>query len=352
MKKFSLILTIALVVALALPAMAATKVTFNGNLEMENQYVDPNTDPNVGTVGKSLSSTYGDLDLYLNAKINDKVSAFTELDYSLQFDDSSDAAGLEGRVDQMWINVEDAFGPLALRVGRMNEAAANNLLYDIEEGANEFVRLAYTADNISAKSGYSGEGKDVFFAEGTVTNLGLIDGVTLNYIDYNAGYQGYTVKLDKKHSFGEASVLFGNVDAKINDSANVLDVNFVTDQLFPGITTSLEYATAEKGFVADQAVLDQDDSVFVDTAAALYRNDKVEVIKPGINFDLTDKLNIDFAYAMYDADKSTDEDEYLDLVASYDLAENTYIDVEYENHNYDGWQEDEEKITTTLGVDF
>jgi len=341
-KKLSIVLTIALVVAFAVPAMAATSVDFSGNLEMENAYNDP-----------GVAKSYGDLDLYLNADIAEGVTAFTELDYEINFENGSKNSSTDtkkGEIDQMWINVEDAFGPLALRVGRMNEAAAGNILYDIEGGANEFVRFAYDADNISAKLGHNAEGDDsqkLLFAEGKVEDLGLVDAVTLNYIDYNAANEGFTVKVDKNHDFGNASILFGDVDTP-SDSASVMDLTFASDVLFPGVNVSLEYATAEAGFVNKDL---QDDSVFADANGVL--NEDVTVIKPGVSFDVTDKLGVEFSYAMFEGDDSGDTHDYLDLVVDYDLAENTYASLEYEDNAYDGTGDtDNSVITTTLGVNF
>ncbi|SDC08546.1 MULTISPECIES: porin [unclassified Candidatus Frackibacter] len=354
MKKFSIVLTLALVVALAVPAMAAPKLAINGNLEMENSTVDKG--------GPTLSSTYGDLDLYLNAKINDKVSAFTELDYDTFFvDNVNDTGEHQGRVDQMWINVEDAFGPLALRVGRMDEAAASNLLYDIEDKANEFVRFAYNENNVSGKVAYNldnNDSKKVLLAEGKVTDLGLVDGVTVNYFDANTlDYEGYTLKATKQHSFGTGSIVFGEADNGPISGAQVLDVDFTTKTLFPGVTAGLEYGTVDKGFVLNNDTAIQDDSVFNDVNAdyePIYSADDVQVIKPSVSFDLTDKLGVYFGYAMYEGDKSNAKQDYLDLVASYDLAPDTYLDVEYENFSNDwtGAPDDESALTTTLGVNF
>ncbi|KXS40797.1 MAG: hypothetical protein AWU54_1849 [Candidatus Frackibacter sp. T328-2] len=354
MKKLSIVLTIALVVALAVPAMAASNLKVNGNFEVES----------VKTKDADTESG-GYLELYLEANPAENVTFYSEVDFGYDFDQNNYSTTGTSEVYEAYINVDDAFGPVDLKAGRMFEAAADSMLYEFDSG--EFARLAYDNANVSAKFGHNldtdSQGK-VIFAEGKVTGLGLVDAVTLNYVDANAAdYDGYTVKATKSHSFGTGSVLLG----KAND-AQVVDVSFETAQLLPGATASFEYATAEAGFARseykdtdgngdNEVVTTNQDSVITDSKLAAIGDD-VTMIKPGVSFNVTDKLGVDLSYAMYEADKLDAEDAYLDIVGSYDLAKDTYLEVEYEDHAVDGADAsannvtDETVITTTLGVNF
>ncbi|SJZ30263.1 porin family protein [Selenihalanaerobacter shriftii] len=341
MKKIAIALTLALVVALAAPAMAAD-LDINGLIGVENGYTNPET-------SKSTSNTGGYLELYLDAEINDQVTAYSEIDFGYDFNKDTNADTTTS-VYEMWVNVEDAFGPVDLKAGRMFEAAAGSMLYEFD--SDEFARLAYESGNVAAKLGHSidSNGKVVFF-EGAATDLGLVDGVTLNYIEDNADeYDGYTLRVNKTHSFVDAALTFGDVDNG-TDSANVIDLSMSTDVLLPGVTTSLEYADAEAGFVRDKA--NTQDSALNDADSVVADND-FEMIKPGVSFGVTDKLNVSASYAMYDADTVDAENDYLDIVGTYDLAENTILEVEYEDYTYDGTAagQDKEVITTTLETSF
>jgi len=335
-KKLSIVIMIALVVALAVPAMAATtnNLKANGHFEIENDKVKDGN-----------SATTGEFDLFLNAKPADNVNFYSELDYTYDFANGAGAGNPENLdVYEMWVNIDNAFGPVSLKAGRMYETAPDGILYEFD--SDDFARLAYANGGVSAKFGHNldtdNQGK-VVFAQGSVKDLGLADEVTVNYVDDNdANYDGYTVKATKHHNFGTGTILFGDA----ND-AQLIDLGFSTKQLLPGATASLEYANVEEGFARATA----QDSVLTDTALTTTAGaGDVTMIKPGVNFNITNKLNAYASYAMYSSDNAGDHD-YLDTGVVYSMANNTSLEVELEDNSYDN-AADSTTITTTLGVDF
>ncbi|SJZ30261.1 porin [Selenihalanaerobacter shriftii] len=345
MKKLSIALALVLVVALAAPAMAIEYT--GGFLEVENVHnMDSSKD----------SGTGYDMYLTLEDQVDDQTSfyALLRVDQNFGNDDGADSNEF---LRKGWVNIENVAGPLALRVGRMDEAAAGNYLYDMEL-KYEFARLAADLGNLSFKAGHNlddtksdnkttGNDKVIFF-EAKATDLGLVNGVTLNYVEDGDDYDGYSIAFNKNHDSFTADLVYGDVDVS-NTSADLLDVKLATDKLFPGITASVEYADVEEEFVVGGKF--QDDSVLADTN--LTGKDDVEMIKPAVNFDLTDKLNVNFAYAMYEADNLVnDGHDYLDLTFAYDLTEKTLLEVEYEDNDYDDDADDNETLSTTLTAYF
>lgn len=330
MKKLSIVLVLALVLALAAPALAAD-VDINGELEIENRYND--TD--------STSKTDAALELYLEANPAEKVTLYSELDYEYDFDTTANETSVNGDVGEAWIKVEDVFGPVTLKAGRMEEVAADSILYDVTD---EGVEVSYAEGNFSGLFSHSiDSGGKVVFAESKLADLDVVDAVTLNYIDSNVeDYDGYTIKVDKKHDFVDASVLLGDAN-----EASVMDLKLASTELFPGVTTSLEYATVEEGFTA---ISDKQDSIFNDTSLAGMGSGDIDMIKPGVAFDVTDNVSAYASYAMYGSDNLGDHD-YIDLGAVYTLAEGTNLEVEYEDNDYDYFT-DSTTITTTLTSTF
>ncbi|SJZ30255.1 porin [Selenihalanaerobacter shriftii] len=348
MKKIAILLTLTLVVALAAPAMAGTIMTrtdmkVSGNLEIENKYNDPVT-------GDSTSQTVGDLEIYVEANPAENVTFYSvyEVIYEFEPKNTNSSSNIkEENLKEAWLKVDNMFGPLTLKAGRIEETATDEILYD--EDQEEGVELIYDVGNVYAKLGHSIDSSDTenkaLMFQGKLIDLGLVDAVALDYLDYNGKGDGYTLKIGKNHSFVDASIMLGEVDK--DDDANMFDFRVSTEELLPGVTTSLEYADVEGGFINKGW---QIDSVFADVHDDIDKDD-LDMIRPGFNFDLSDKLNIDFSYAMFNNDDTDKDQDYLDLTFTYDLNKYTYLEVEYEDNDYD-WQDNKEILTTTLGADF
>ncbi|ADL12925.1 porin [Acetohalobium arabaticum] len=361
MKKFSILLALVLVLGLAVPAMAAADVDVSTTVGVENVYDDSKDES---------SATEGYLYLFLEGNPTENVNFYSEIDFTGYFDGNKNEEDVD--VYEAWIEVDEVVGPVDVKLGRMYEESADNVLYEYD--SDDFVRLGYEAGNVSAKFGHNldSEGDDApatagdseAFAEFKATDLGLLDQASLNYTkdnnltdaDGNAtgdSYEGYTVKLTNDFDVVDASLLYGTADGEYasgndwNESADITALGLSTDQLFPGATLSLDYADVEENFVKAE---DQD-SYLNDTVTG----DDFDMIKPGVNFDLTDKTNVDFSYAMYSADNDDADDDYLDLLITHNVAENTTLEVELEDHSYDGsniTDDDETIITTTLETNF
>ncbi|ADL12924.1 porin [Acetohalobium arabaticum] len=383
MKKLSITLALVLVVAMALPAMAA-EVKVNDNAvnisgEVEIEQTDNNSD-NTELVGTedTLETT---LTLYIDSQISEKVSVFSTLEIADNNDDMTD----DFDVEEAGVDVKDVFGPIGLKAGKMELVSTDAMLYDYDEieKDNNFATFYYEEGNVNAMVGNTlDDDGDESLGSATVakfgvTDLGVIDSLDFDYIgvgdfqtsvanyfdfsnklndlgnlnekyiDYS-DFDGYTLKAAKNFGVVDTALTLGNVDSENIDSADAVSLDLSTDQLLPGATLSLAYGDVEAGYV--QPFQDS----YLNNAELPYGLTDFDVIQPGVNFDITDKLNVDFSYAMYDADDVDMDEDYLDLVFAYDLAENTTLDLEYENHDYDidGASDDDETITTTLTTKF
>lgn len=381
MKKLSITLALVLVVAMALPAMAAeVKVndnTVNISGEVEVEQVDNDKDNAVtGTEDDELTTT---LTLNIDSQLSEKVSVFSTLEIA----DGNDSSSSEDfNIEEAGIDVKDVVGPIGLRTGQMELVSTDGMLYDYDEIAedNNFATFYYEEDNVNASISNSlDDDSDHKIGSATVakfgvTDLGVIDSLNLDYMDLGdvtgtdpandtdetvEGVTGYTLKGTKDFGVVDTALTFGNMDSdeKI-DSADAVNLDLSTDQLFPGATISLGYADVGEDYTSYLAGFQDnelDDSSYISAANT---SSDFDMIKPEVNFDITDKLNVNFAYAMYEADDEDAADDYLDLVCAYDMAENTTLELEYENHAYDGDYapsvdgEDDEIITTTLTTKF
>lgn len=369
MKKLSIAMALVLVVAMALPAMAAEvkvndkTVNISGEVEVEQTDNDNDNTAAYGT-DDTLETT---LTLYIDSQLSEKVSVFSTLEIA---DNNDRADNDDFSIEEAGVDVKDVFGPIGLKAGRMELVSTDGMLYDYDEidADSNFATFYYEEGNVNASISNSldddttdstATNNDIgsaTVAKFGATDLELIDSFDIDYMDLgtvnNAGtiYEdvtGYTLKGTKDFGVVDTALIFGNVDSDNSfDSADVAKLDLSTDQLFPGVTLSLNYADVEEGYTTlagfqDNEIGDSDRVNGLD----------FDMIKPGINFDITDKLNVDFSYAMYDADDVDNEDDYTDLVFAYDMATNTTLELEYENHDYDTGN-DNDTITTTLTTKF
>ncbi|WP_041667258.1 hypothetical protein [Acetohalobium arabaticum] len=210
-EKISIVLALVLIVTMAVPAMA---LEFQkGKMKVENKYkdVDDSNEDGSGTKAK----TY----LFLKQQVDKQVSIFTLLrvDYDFANQKSTETKTF---IRKGWINVENAVGPLDFRAGRLDEAAANNLLYDMER-KYEFARATYDSKDFAIKAGHSFEDKNagkIFFTEAKAKNLGLFETVTLNYVDNNElAYEGYSVASAKEFGVANLDFTYGDADNDADD---------------------------------------------------------------------------------------------------------------------------------------
>lgn len=349
MKKL-LILSLILVTLLTVPAMA---VEFKkGKLEIENEYTK--NDNNI-----SNSQTELKLGLFLKQKIDQRASLFVLTKLHSEFKQTQGPKnGTDVFIRKGWLNVKDVLGPINLRVGRMDELAANELLYDMES-KYEFARLAYNNKRFGFKAGHNiDDDEKTVFTELKARNLGLIDTAVFNYVNadfsnkkYSIDYNGYSINFIK--NFAGVTTDFTYLDVE-NDKLKptAFDFRLSTEELFSKTKLFFEYANVEKGVVVKgNKHKFQDDSIFAETT--LNKNDDIKMFRPGFNVKFGDRLDMDLSYAIYKADNSDDQDKYLDFVFNYDLTKNCYWELEYEDHSYDNNAgTDEYIITNTLGVNF
>lgn len=336
------VISLVIVTLFALPVMA---VEFKiGKFEIENTYIDTDND-------ESTSQTIFKTTLILDQTIDERVNVFvmTRLDGEFNQKQGPKKEGTDIFVRKGWIDVKDAFGPVDFKAGRMDEAAANNVLYYMKS-KYEFARLAYNNDHFFMKAGHNiDDDEKIVFTEFKGTDLGLTDSVTLNYIDAdfsNIDYAGYSIDFFKDFDVFETGLTFISVENG-DIKPNGFDVRFSTDKLLSGINLSLEYAVGEKGIAVDRL---QSNSVFGDSE--LNDSYDIKIIKPGFNVDLGDRFNIESYYALYKADDSDAKHNYFDLTGTYDLTKSSYLELEYEKDSYDNAGTDESTISTTLGVKF
>ncbi|WP_164522304.1 porin [Halocella sp. SP3-1] len=340
----TLILSLVLVIFLAVPAIA---VEFKaGNLEIENEYIKNDN-------GESSSETVLKLGLFLNQKIDERASLFVFTKLHADFNQAEgNTEGTDVFIRKGWLDVEDAIGPVDLRVGRMDELTANNLLYSMKV-KYEFARLAYNNKIIAIKAGHNIDADEkTVFTELKLKDLALLDTVTLNYVNADFSvidYNGYSINFLK--NFAKFTTELTYLDVENGElEPNAFDLRLSTDKLFPKTKLFFEYANVEMGVVVNKHKF-QDDSILAEST--LNQSDDLKMFRPGFNVDFSDRLNIDFSYAIYEADNSDARDNYLDLIFNYDLTKNTYCELEYEDHSYDdNAGTDESIITTSLGVNF
>jgi hypothetical protein len=327
----------ALVIALAVPAMAASNLDVSGEVEFENAKV---------TDGGDNSST-ADLELYLEKAVEENITLYSEIDVGYAFADETDNVHTT-EIKEAWVNVDDAFAAIDLKLGRMFEESADSMLYEFD--TEEFVRLAYEADNLAVKLGHNldndpanadaanadaATNNKLLFLEGELTDLGLVDALTLNYVDDNGeDYDGYSLKFAKKHDFGDAAFIYGDAA-----EGNLMDLKVTSDTLVNNATLSFEYADFENEYLVSSA----DNGILTDATVT----GDTSVIKPGIEMELADKLTGYGYYALYSGENDSEEN-YLDAGVVYDLAESTDLEVEFENYS----EKDETTITTTVTTNF
>lgn len=345
MRRITIVVSIVLVMLMAIPAVA---VEFKiGKFEIENTYTE--TDD-----ADSSSETLFKTTLILNEKIDERVNLFvmTRLDGEFNQAQGPKGDGTDVFVRKGWLNIKDAIGPVDLRVGRMDAAAANYLLYNMKS-KYEFARAVYSNDKFAIKVGHNIDSDEkTLFSEIKGIDLGPVDAVTLNYVDAdfaNIDYNGYSINFLKEFNPLKADLTYLKVENGALEPEGY-DLRFSTDKLFSGVNLFLEYAAGEQGIAVDKHNFQKDDSVFVESE--LNDDCDIKMIKPGFITDLGARLKLDCAYAFYEADDSDASDDYLDLICTYKLSKKSYLEVEYENHNFDDTGTDNTIVTTTLGVNF
>lgn len=342
MKKFSIVLlALALMVTMAMPAMA--EANFDHYFEVVNNNYDNDTE----------DVTAGWYYLYVYGDISEDISYYSEIDFDYSFDQDDNS---DNDVDffEGWIDADNVVGPVGLKIGRMQQYSggvggnpkigSQQALYAFD--TDEFGVLNYEQNNVAVKFGHSVDNDKRMFAEAKATDLGVLDEAALNYVDDDVDtndYNGYTLKLAKQFNPVKVDFVYG--DASNENNTNDLDADLInfrvsSDQLISGANIGLEYADIEEGY-ANKEILDEEEGNILktrfdqdpntpDTNEAIVSSfgEDVELIKPSVNFDVTDKLNIGFAYKMYEFQDTDEELDVAHLYSTYDLKENLLLEVE------------------------
>ncbi|MCK8827309.1 porin [Natroniella acetigena] len=330
MKKISIVLALALVLAMAVPAMA---VDIAGEVEFERAYVDEDDSYTVNSI---------DIDLDFTANPAANVETFVGVELEDIVDGNIDSNNVE--VDEAWINVDLLELPGAsLKAGRFGVATPQDLLYDLNLDGAE---LSYAVDNIAVSFASDLDNDDsIKFIEASMSDLvfGEVTSVaTLNIADYGIDDEdtAFSIALDNSHEMADFYVVFAD------DQESAFQLGAETDVLAPGLTVGFDYGQMDEDYLGEADFFD-DFTDFADEIGYIY--DDIQTIVFGAEYDVNDVLSTSFEYAMHEDDADAELD-VLTLGAEYDLAENTVLEFEFEN--YDAGDEDVDVITTTLTTNF
>ncbi|MCK8823597.1 hypothetical protein [Fuchsiella alkaliacetigena] len=342
-KKVAILVALAVVVAMAMPAMA---VDISGEYEVE---YDINLEDDEVDWGSEIELEF----LYSPA---DNVTAFVDLE--------ADGRGDILEVNNVWIDVEPVQLPgSSVRAGTFGVAAAQDFLYDgnIARFDNDAgAQFSYAVDNINVSLAHNldffDDDKAALFLEASMSDLELgpaLTTATVNFfnLDEDVGDRnGFSFALDSSLDMADVNFVFANAEE------NAFAVGASSDQLAPGLTVGLDIGLADEDFAPEghDGIFDDFDPEY--QGQDVQFDEDLMAIIPSASYSLTDSLTASFSYALYDFDEDDADLDILTLGAEYDLAENTALEVEFEDKSWGDEDvidnSDTQSLTTTLTVNF
>ncbi|MGM0472179.1 MAG: hypothetical protein ACQEQI_07865, partial [Bacillota bacterium] len=119
MKKLSIVLAMALVLAMAVPAMAAEYKVGDKIVNVESFLEIEQTDEDDGN--DTLAT---ELNINFDSQLSERVTVFGEL----QINDDNDDSENNFDIMEAGIDIQDVMGPLNLRAGKLNFSSADDML--------------------------------------------------------------------------------------------------------------------------------------------------------------------------------------------------------------------------------